>query len=502
MLVMFRSMPLANALCLSIIGGYLLLPGRAGMDLTLLPSLSKDSVPSMAALVMCLLLAQSDRLSEQLRGTAPGGRSAAARDAVQSVPLRGVPKGVVYGLLGLMLVFPALTVLNNSEALVYGPMVIGGMRAWDYGSVVQEVLVTLIPFVLGLWFLGTTQRHVVLLRTLVILGLGYSVLVAYEIRMSPQLNVKIYGFFPHSFAQHARGDGFRPVVFLNHGLWLAIFMATATLAACVLWRQALRARVAAAPWILAAVWLFLMLALSRSLGALVLVILVAPIVLLTPPRTQILVAAVLAGLVLVFPMLRGAGYIPTDALVQTAERIDPARAQSLAFRFYHEDMLLEHANRKPVTGWGTWSRNRVFNAETGRDISVTDGAWVIFMGQFGWVGYLARFGLLTLPIIFLALRRKDMLAPATTGLALVASAGLVDLIPNGTITPLTWLVGGALAGRYVRQERPVAASQTRGSRDPEADGAVLPAPAQVHVRQTRGLALAGPAGPHQRQPRN
>ncbi len=36
--------------------------------------------------------------------------------------------------------------------------------------------------------------------------------------------------------------GFRPVVFLHHGLWLAIFMAMALLAAAALWAQARQER--------------------------------------------------------------------------------------------------------------------------------------------------------------------------------------------------------------------------------------------------------------------
>lgn len=55
-------------------------------------------------------------------------------------------------------------------------------------------------------------------RFLVIAGLIYTVPMLYEIRMSPQLHTIFYGYFPHSFGQQARGGGFRPVVFMGHGL--------------------------------------------------------------------------------------------------------------------------------------------------------------------------------------------------------------------------------------------------------------------------------------------
>ena len=36
---------------------------------------------------------------------------------------------------------------------------------------------------------------------------------------------------------------------------------------------------------------------------------------------------------------------------------------------------------------------------TGRDISITDGHWIITMGQFGIVGFIAEFGLLGFSVL-------------------------------------------------------------------------------------------------------
>ena len=90
-----------------------------------------------------------------------------------------------------------------------------------------------------------------------------------------------------------------------------------------------------------------------------------------------------------------------------AEAIDPARAPSLAYRFLNEDILLEHARDKPLFGWGSWNRHRVFDPETGQATTTTDGAWVILIGTRGWVGYLAIFGLLAAPVILLAANRRQ-----------------------------------------------------------------------------------------------
>ena len=71
------------------------------------------------------------------------------------------------------------------------------------------------------------------------------------------------------------------------------------------------------------------------------------------------------------------------------------RARSLEFRFINEDRLLGRASERPLAGWGRFGRNRVYDEEGGYDVSVTDGRWIIVLGQFGILGFIAEFGLLT-----------------------------------------------------------------------------------------------------------
>jgi hypothetical protein len=98
-------------------------------------------------------------------------------------------------------------------------------------------------------------------------------------------------------------------------------------------------------------------------------------------------------------------------------------------------------------------RNRVYD-ENGKDISVTDGAWIITLSQFGVVGFLAQFGLLGLPVFWAlravkhAERRQERLLLA--GLALIVSLNLIEQIPNASINSWSWLLSGALLGRSQR----------------------------------------------------
>jgi len=480
--ILFRRLPVPTALVWSILGGYLVLPPQTGINLPVLPALDKTTVPSFAAAIMCLLHKDPKR----------------RRMAVQERARPDMRK-TVWACFALLFGGIILTGLTNSEGLFIGRY-LPGLRLYDIGSMALNAIVMLLPFVLARRFLGTREAQIAILRALVLAGLAYSLLILIEVRLSPQLNRWLYGFYAHSFAQQIRFGGFRPTVFIEHGLRVALFVAMSLLAAAVLWRLKLSLmekpvsspsrRIKGSlpgPWGSFALWLFVVLILCKSVGAIAITIALLPILFFLSPRVQILIAASLAAIVLLFPMLRGADLVPIDPLVGWATAVDPGRAGSLQFRFDNEDILLDRANEKPLAGWGGFGRNRVFDPETGRDLSVTDGTWIIFMGSYGWLGYLARFGLLTLPLLLLA-RRAGRADPATAGLALVLAANLVDLIPNSGLTPLTWLIAGALSARVRQEATETAPSPKKRRRQGSAriDATAAPVPSSHRGRLTWG----------------
>lgn len=467
--VLFRVLPAAPALAWSVIGGYLLLPTRAGFDLPFVPTIDKDAVPILSAGLMMLL--------------GVGARNRAAWQPADAPGPGAVRKSRLIGLLLLVLFLsPVVTVLTNGEPLPAGPGFRPALRPYDMGSIAAGLAITVLPFLLARRLFASPQSHAELLRIIVLAMLVYSAPILFEVRMSPQLNVMIYGFFPHDFLQHMRAGGFRPVVFLHHGLWLAILLGMAVLAAAALWRQRLWEARRGGQWLFAAIYLAVVLFLSNSLGAFILAMALVPAMILFGVRGQLLLAGILAGVVLLYPTLRGGGLIPVEQAVEVARSISAERAQSLEFRLNNEDALLEKANRKPFAGWGSWGRNLLYDPETGNDITITDGTWIIVIGVFGWLGYIAQFGLLTLPIMLLAVKRASVpLTPATAGLALLLSANLVDMIMNDTLTPVTWMIGGALAGLLAY-------------RVPTADAAAGAARAPVRRARAWQVATEVPAG--------
>ncbi|MFZ3583936.1 hypothetical protein ACOI1H_17440 [Loktanella sp. DJP18] len=457
-LALFLRLDRPRALIWSIMLGYLFLPEGTGIDLPLLPPLDKTLIPSLSAAVMCWLVPEHGPLPRRAAAGALGNRrSVYGRSAARSLPQRGDRVALVC--IAVLFAAPIATVLTNRDPVIAGPRYIGGLAVYDIFSLMLNTGVMLLPFLLARRHLTTPAARLALLRAFVVAGLVYSALILIEVRLSPQLNKWIYGFYSHSFEQHIRAGGFRPMIFIEHGLRVGIFMAMTVLAAFTLCQAAraadsttrIRWRSPGALWqpgsyLLTAFWLLFALFISKTVGALAITLLLIPILLFCSSQIQALLVAGIVGIVLLYPTLRAADLVPVEDVVATAQSVSAERADSLQYRLDNENILLDRAAAKPMFGWGSWGRNHVFDPESGRDLSVTDGTWVIAFGSSGWVGYLALFGLLVLPALTLSWRRGSD-GIAITGLTLMLTANLIDLIPNSGLTPLTWMLGGTLLAR-------------------------------------------------------
>ena len=490
--LLFRKLPRVEALIWSVVAGYLLLPFGVEVKIKMIPTFDKDLIPILAAGLM-LLVVPAEGLRRlraapapvpHAEGQAPTrsryARTRSTPDAAEGAVL--VPRRIwlIDALLLLLLVTPFFTTLGNPDPVVVGDHVsmINGLTLYDSFSLISGKFVELLPFIIARRYLARPETHKVLLRILAVLALFYTIPVLYEVRMSPQLARMVYGFLSQSFAQAMRDGGFRPVVFLQHGLWLAIFLATAALAALALWREE-REHGRRTRWGFAGLYLAAVLALCHSSGALVEFLLLLPVLLFLPIRGQLIIASVVVLIIMGYPALRGANLIPTEQVVSFVKaNLNAERAQSLQFRLRNEDVLLNRADEKPLVGWGGWGRSFLYDSY-GKRTTVTDGMWIIVIGGLGWLGYIGTFGLLGVPILLLALRQRRMdISFATAGLVLVLTANLMDMIPNATLTPVTWLIAGALAGRcglqVAARESPEAEGRRRGSA-----GQPRPVPATV-----------------------
>ena len=442
-LALGRPLPAA---CLTILGALLFLPKQRGFDLPLVPTLDAFRIGLLSAFGFTIAL-----YGNQLR----------LRRGIEAFLV--LPVMIVLG--------PVLTIATNRDPLSYGPLTLPALTTHDMISIcLQQAIDYGVPFCLGLLLFRRARDLRFIMVCLVAAGFVYSFFIGIELRLSPQFHNWVYGYHQHQFLQTVRDSGFRPMVFMTHGLELAGFLLAVCIAAWSLWRA--RVRVRGVSMLPVAGYLSIVLVACKSLAAAAYGLFVLPLTALAGARAQVRVAALLAALVMTYPALRAADLMPVETMVGLAKRVSEERASSLQFRLVNEQLLLAKARERLLFGWGTWGRNRVYDENSGEDIAVTDGAWIIELGRFGLVGFLGKFGLLAVPI-FAAQRRLRRLRSATNrtllgGFALILAVSLVDLLPNSFLTPITIFLSGGLAALtrgLVAEERAALRGEERRRRD-------------------------------------
>lgn len=417
---LFSRVPVARATIWSLLGAAFLLPSAIEIDVKLLPSFDKMSITAVAVLLLCWTY---------------GGHLPKPRRSL-----------LFYLFAAGFIVSPILTSLTNSYELSMGGRSIPGFYPLDGVKFAGRNLLLLLPLYISSRFLSTDYARSVLLKAMPLLILLYSVPMLFEMRMSPQIHRWAYGYFPHSFAQQIRGSGFRPVVFLNHGLALATFVTLALLAALVLMRM--RRRILGQSPALVSAYLGGLLLLCRSLGPVLYAIVFVPIIMFLRPRAWVQIACAASLMVCAYPFLREHNLSPLETVSRVASAVSADRWYSFQMRVQNENMLLAKADEKPWLGWGGWGRYRIYDKWTGQDISVTDGGWIIYYGTYGWFGYLSLFGLLAVAS-FRALRftNNEFTEANVTraGLALLLAVFMLDLLPNSHNMSLVFLIAGSIA---------------------------------------------------------
>jgi hypothetical protein len=307
----------------------------------------------------------------------------------------------------------------------------------------------ILPFLLGFAMFNSPKDLRVLFRVLVGAALVYSLFQLIELRLSPQLHRWVYGFFQSDFGQTKRDGGFRPTVFMRHGLAVAMFTMAGVFAAAGLYKTQIRVSRIAPSWVLGYLWLILLL--SKSVAAFLYSMIAVPLILFASPKTQFRVAAVLAVIVLLYPDARGTGLVPVEDIRDwVAAQYGDDKVASIMTRFVNEENLLEHASARSLFGWGTYGRASIYDPINGKQLAIRDGDWIITWGEFGRVGFLGKYLLLLLPIFLSARQLKRVRRKSDrrllAALALIIAFSVFDFLPNGNFNYLAMALSGALMG--------------------------------------------------------
>jgi hypothetical protein len=426
-LIFFARFRPATAATLSYLGAYLLLPVGYGFNVPVLPPLARMQLVTLVALAGILFF-----------------RSGALRGA-------RVGRGLDW-LAFAVSISSFATTLANSDSMVVGETVLPALQLRDgISNAIRDFVWIGLPFLYGRILVKRPADLYPVLVTYAVAGVCYSVLVLWEVRMAPTLHADLYGFESHgetSFSQTVRGEGWRPQVFVGSGLALSLLIAHMTICAVALAKAHLP--VLRLPRAFVAPYLYALLLVCKSVGAIVLGTLAASMQLVLSARTQIRVAAIVCLVAIGYPLMRSADLVPMTQLENFARSISDERYVSLNFRFREEERLFDKARERIWLGWGTYGRNSVYDPETGQDTSIADGYWIISIGSFGIVGYLSRFLLFAAPV-WLAFRRWNQIRGEREQLLVLAlvwilTTQIVDMIPNAMIDSVHFFLCGALVG--------------------------------------------------------
>jgi len=434
-LALFASLGSRRGLCISATAGYLLLPAVGIQFVDGLPPVNKDLIISASCLLGAMLFDPAPLSRFRLQWF----------DILPLMALMG------WGI----------------SSLVNGLGIQDALLMWWYYAMYAGI-----AYYLGRCYLVGPMALRDLAVVIVASTMIYSIAAVIEMRLSPQFNVWIYGFQTFAFWETKRDlqigsfalGGFRPRVFLPTGLALAIWMAAGTILAWTLWLGGHQLRIWKLKTSTTSVGLTVITVLCRGTGAFALMFAVIGTLLVTKwLRWKAAVLWIPAFVTLYLATALVGNFLPVREPLVTASELlfGSTRSGSLDFRFRHEDALVDKALQAPIFGWGGWNRNRVdkdIAAEVLGKESITDGWWIIILGQRGLVGLIGTYGWMLVPATLAVLWAIRVKAPPPAlylviGLSAWSTMFALDQLLNGFNHPVQALVAGALGSFVVLAKR-------------------------------------------------
>lgn len=303
-----------------------------------------------------------------------------------------------------------------------------------------------IPYITGRIFFGSLSGLDALANGIYLSGLIYVPFCLFEVRMSPQLHRIVYGYHSQMFAMTKRLGGFRPSVFMGHGLELGLWMILASLIGIWLYRHRKIHTIRSIPTIVLVCCLVITAALTRSTGAYFLGMLGIFVLALGTYMKSSLPFIILIVSIFYYLLATIFGAVNLEWLITfISNNFDLDRASSLEFRLHHEETLVQNAWDRFLFGWGGWGRGRPEGA-------VTDSLWIIIFVRNGFIGLMSLFGIFLLPPLLICTKvfrgkywNRSFSAPAIV-LSMSLTLFALDCLVNAMVNPVYPFVAGALAG--------------------------------------------------------
>jgi len=343
-----------------------------------------------------------------------------------------------------------------------------GLGLYDgFSNMVMNFLTWGVFYWAGRRYFGDAASLRKLTLAIVAGGLIYLPLMAFEVRMSPQLSRIVYGFFPHSFLQHMRYGGFRPIVFMQHGLMVALWSAVSAVTAYWLWRSREVPQFKNIPMALIAIMLITGTVFCKSVGAMILMTFGIAMFSIFNKSKSPKPFTVMLILPAMYIVARIANLVPLTAIEPLLERyFDAERVQSAFTRLVEEDLFGARALLRPYVGWGGYRRGWPTDPDTGLMLlGMIDALWTMLFSTFGLLGLVSAFASLGIgPWMVMkeiAARKKggfDYAGPVVIDavvLSLILIIYIFDCLLNAMHNPVYVVCAGALVSysMNLREER-------------------------------------------------
>lgn len=329
--------------------------------------------------------------------------------------------------------------------------VTNGLGVYDgLSAVLENGLTWGIPYWLGRIYFFAAEGLRDLAWGFFLGGLLYVPLCWFEILNGPYLQFVIYGVYPDAAMDAFRFGGWRPIVFMAHGLMVALWMTAASVCGIVLFFGGILARCgrwhgAATVLVLVATTFALKSVNAWLLLACVMMMLVVS---MRHQRARLIQGTIALIFVYLFSRVTGLWYAFEFGTLMTA--ILPDKKESVMFRLVNEIQIAERARLQPLLGWGRWGRAYV-GREGGLPVLTPDSVWIAAFGQQGAVGLLAILAVLFLPPLLFSLRvsPRQWLLPEfapVTACAFVVLVAALDSLVNAMLVPAYLVAAGGVVG--------------------------------------------------------
>lgn len=414
MLILTMIVPVRRVVLVSIIGGNLFLPATA-IALPGMPNYTKLLAAGIGALLPAFIFASSDLFKFR-------------------------PKLFDLFFLGFLVAPGISSLLNGLGPYDAFTVTVNRFLEWGVAYWIGRTLFTDLPSLRDLCV------------AVIVSAMLYAPLCLFEIVMSPQLNRIVYGFRPSDWIMTKRMGGWRPMVFMQHGLALAAWMAAAALVAWILWRSKAIRSIWGIPLSWIAIGLVIVTIMLRSTGAALLLLgLIATAEFIQNTRLRPLLLVVIIA-----PMgyigLRSLGW-EGQQLVQMVEPLGQERAGSLNMRLENDQMIVDKVMKnRPVFGWGGWGRWRVRD-DYGNDITVSDSWWAILIGTTGLFGLFCTYATFISPLFPLSMhksRKHIFIGPlgAAWAIGMGVLLFVIDSLANAMPNTSFMIMGATLVSVY------------------------------------------------------